>query len=290
MTGANCSGQRNGRSRRAGDDHVVIRIGNAIKPDAGDDLRVTGRVGDEIAVLIGAKEGHVPHVLIGQQNAKHQRLGLDLTPGGHAARKAAAAFDEFAGRDRMAVTIQLILTQKHLVRRVRAVGLVLIDIGGGRVDRPDIIGRSHDAIGPGGHRCARQHHEIGVAPLDIEGVIRLQRNEHGAAAALVDQIEAVIEELPEQREPRVERGRKATVGRDIRQMDIVAVHGEAERRQRGITHHARASSATTVASWATVAAASASSAACSAALGGVRGSPSSSALAADLALSITTRA
>ena len=50
-----------------------------------------------------------------------------------------------------------------------------------------------------------------MAALDIEQIVRLQRNEHGAAAAFVDEVEAVIEELAEQREPRVERRRQGII-------------------------------------------------------------------------------
>ena len=47
-------------------------------------------------------------------------------------------------------------------------------------------------------------------------VVRLQRDDHDAVAALGHQIEAVIEELAEQREPRVEAGRQSLVGRRVR--------------------------------------------------------------------------
>ena len=47
-------------------------------------------------------------------------------------------------------------------------------------------------------------------------IVRLQRDEHRAAAALGDQIEAVIEELAEEREPGVEAGRQALVRRRVR--------------------------------------------------------------------------
>ena len=92
---------------------------------------------------------------------------------------------------------------------------------------------------PGRDGGARQHHEVGVAARDIERIVRLQRNEHRAAAALVDEVEAVIEELAEQREPRVERRRQAFVRRDVGKMDVVAVHRDAERLERGIAHDAR---------------------------------------------------
>ena len=66
------------------------------------------------------------------------RLGLDLAPGRHA---AIGAFDQLAGRDRIAGGVEHILAQEHLVRGMRGVGLVLVDIGGRGVDRPDIVGR-----------------------------------------------------------------------------------------------------------------------------------------------------
>ena len=66
-----------------------------------------------------------------------------------------------------------------------------------------------------------------VAARDIERIVRLQRDEDGAAAALVDEIEAVIEELAEQREPGVERGRQAFVRRDVGEMDVVAIQLDA---------------------------------------------------------------
>ena len=78
-----------------------------------------------------------------------------------------------------------------------------------------------------------------MAALDIERIVRLQRNEDRAAAALVDEVEAVIEELAEQREPGVERRRQAFVRRDVGQVDVVAVHGDAEWLERRIAHLAR---------------------------------------------------
>ena len=79
----------------------------------------------------------------------------------------------------------------------------------------DVVGRAHDAVGPGRNGGAGQHHEVGRAARHVQRIVRLQRDEHGAAAALVDEIETVIEELAEQREPRVERGRQADVRRDV---------------------------------------------------------------------------
>ena len=59
-------------------------------------------------------------------------LRLDLAPGRHA---AVGALDQLAGRDRIAGGVEHVLAQEHLVRRMRGVGLVLVDEGGRRVDR-----------------------------------------------------------------------------------------------------------------------------------------------------------
>ena len=77
-------------------------------------------------------------------------------------------------------------------------------------------------------RGARHHHEVGVAARDVERVIRLERDIDRAAAALRDQVEAVVEELAEQGEQRVVGRGVADVGRDVRDQDGVAVHLDAE--------------------------------------------------------------
>ena len=65
------------------------------------------------------------------------------------------------------------------------------------------------------------------AARNIERIVRHQRDEHGAAAALVDEIEAVVEELAEQGEPGVERRRQAFVGRGVGDDDVGAVELDA---------------------------------------------------------------
>src|SRR3546814_8568688 len=97
---------------------------------------------------------------------------------------------------------------------------------------------SSDLVGAGRDRGSRQHHENGLAALDIKRIVGLKRDEHRAAANLVDQVEPVIEELTEQGKPRVERRRKAAVGRNLGKMDIVAVRGKAKGFQRGGAHSA----------------------------------------------------
>ena len=64
-------------------------------------------------------------------------------------------------------------------------------------------------------------------PSDVKRIVRLQRDEDGAALPLGDEVEAVVEELAEEREPRVERRRQALVGRDVRHDQALAGHLEA---------------------------------------------------------------
>ena len=182
------------------------------------------RAGNEIAVLIRCDQRNVADVGVDQADAERKRLRLDVGPGRHA---AVAALDELACCDRIAIGVERVLAQEHLVRRVGGVGLVLVDERRGRVDGSHVVRGSHDAVGAGGNSCARQHHEVGRARGIVQRVVRLQRNEHGAAAALADEIEAVIEELAEQREPGIERCRQAFVRRDVRDHYVRAVELDA---------------------------------------------------------------
>jgi hypothetical protein len=105
---------------------------------------------------------------------------------------------------------------------MRGVGLVLVDERSRRIDGPDVVGRAHDAVVSRCDGGTRQHHEVGVAALDIERIIGLQGNVDGAAAALAHQVKAVIEELAEQGEPGVEWRRQASIGCHVAD-EIVAV-------------------------------------------------------------------
>ena len=103
-------GNSDRRGRGAGDDDVVRRVWNAVGADARDDLGETLGIGNEVAVLVGAQQRYRADVLVGQEDAKHLGLLLDLAPGGHAAgadagsvRIGAASFNELAGRVRDAV-------------------------------------------------------------------------------------------------------------------------------------------------------------------------------------------
>ncbi|MCY1220221.1 hypothetical protein D9M72_322270 [compost metagenome] len=93
------------------------------------------------------------------------------------------------------------------MRRVRAVGLVLVDEG-----RGGVFVHTRLAVDLGG---AGQDHEVGRAAFHETRVVRLQRDEDGAVAALGHQVQAVVEELPEEGHPGVEGLREAGVGRGV---------------------------------------------------------------------------
>ncbi|MCY1425859.1 hypothetical protein D3C76_405340 [compost metagenome] len=80
----------------------------------------------------------------------------------------------------------------------------------------DVVGGAQDAIGPGQVGGPRQHHEVGRAARDEQRIVRLQRDEHRAAAALGHQIEAMIEELTEEGHPGIEWCRQTHVRRLVR--------------------------------------------------------------------------
>ena len=183
---------------------------------ARDELRITVGARDELAVLVGSQQRYVHHIGIAQHDAQHvERLGLDLGPGRQA---AIGAIEQAPGSHRPLVG-HGVLAQEHLVRGMRGVGLVLVDEGRGLVDmHMHIVRRAEYTVRTGQHRLVGgpgQHHEVGRTALDIERVVRLQRDEHRAVAALVDQVQAVIEELAEQSEPGVEAGRQPFVRRAV---------------------------------------------------------------------------
>ena len=90
------------------------------------------------------------------------------------------------------------------MRRVRRVGLALVD------ERRRLVG----GLGTGVRRPGEDH-EVGGEPGRTAGrssPAGRRRCPHPVVAALVDQVEAVVEELSEQREPRVVRRGQAGVG------------------------------------------------------------------------------
>ena len=180
---------------------------------------------DELTVLVGGQQRHVGHIGIGEVDAEHlARLRLDIGPGGQA---AVGPVEQMPGGHRLAVDHH-VLAQENLVRGVRGVGLVLVDEGGGLVDMlAHVVGRAEDAIRPRLVGGAGENHEVAVRALNIQRVIRLQRDIHGAAAALVDQIQAMVEELAEQAHPGVERRAQAFVRRHVGHLHAAVVHDDA---------------------------------------------------------------
>ena len=197
------------QERGAGADHVR-RNGYAdprnsfYHPSGGHHLRVPVGSRQELAIGVGREQGDVEHVLVAEGDAEHRaRLGLDVGPGGH---PAVGAIDQLAGRDRVAGGVVRVAAQEHLVGRVRGVRLALVDEGRGLVRGVlDVVRGPQDGVQAGQVGRPRQHHEVTPAAGDEQRVIRLERYKHRAIAALVRQVQAVVEELPEEGEPGVER-------------------------------------------------------------------------------------
>ena len=93
----------------------------------------------------------------------------------------------------------LVGAQEDLMGRMRGVGLVLVDEGRGVVGRrwtSSAVPSTPSVPASTVARVSTMKLVCGVARI-VQRVVRLQRDENGAAAALVDEIEAVIEELAE---------------------------------------------------------------------------------------------
>ena len=129
-------------------------------------------------------------------------LRLNVRPG---RQTAGGAFEQLAGGNGITAAVGLILAQKHLVRGMRGIRLVLIDPRRCRVHVVvNIVGCAEHVIGAGVHgdiRRPRQHHEVGMAPFDIKRIIRHQRNVDRTIAPLGSQVQPMIEELAEHRHP-----------------------------------------------------------------------------------------
>ena len=95
-----------------------------------------------------ASSGTLPTLAVEQLDAEQVRgLRLEVGPGRHA---AIAAFDQLAGRDRIAGRVEHILAQEDLMRGMRGVGLVLVDEG-----VVVLTGRSVSSAVPITPSCAR---------------------------------------------------------------------------------------------------------------------------------------
>ena len=77
------------------------------------------------------------------------------------------------------------------------------------------------AIG-GVNGCTRQCQEVGLRSRNIQRIVFLQRNDNSSVASLGNQVQAVVEELPENREQSSSRSRKPFIGRDVGNHEIGA--------------------------------------------------------------------
>ena len=192
----------------------------------------------------------IQDIRIVELNAElRRRLGFDFRP---RRKPTARAVEQAARRNRFPVCVQLVLAKKHLMRRMRSVRLVLID------ERRRLIGVIVDVVRRiegrlvvvRDHARARHGHEVRERIVEraqdhvraevvggpgdvvrtalIERIVEVEQDADGAVAALVDEIEAVIEELAEHREPGVERRGEAAVRRNVRDEPGLRVVGRAE--------------------------------------------------------------
>ena len=215
------------------------------------------RTRDEVAVQVGGDHRNVEDVLVTERQAKHVAcLCFDLCPVRLAAVRAA---DQLAGRNRLACR-QRVLTQEHLMGRVRRVRLALVHercvgvarvldvveagVRRGRVGvaqnavRARLVGRPgqrHEPLACGQVVSRLVRGGVGVVVEDVvracdERVVRPQRDEHRAAAALGRLVDTVVEELAEDRKQSVERRREADVRGHVRDEERV----ESGRAGRGV--------------------------------------------------------
>ncbi len=198
----------------------------------GDKLRQPVRAAHELAVEVGQHRRYPQDVRVGQLDAELlRRLPLYVRPG---RRAAIGALQHVTRRHRLAVN-HGVFPQEHLVRGIGGVDLIEVDPRRGLVGvLADIVGGAEVAVRAGLVRCPGQHHEVGRAAGNVERIVRLERHVDGAAAALADQIEPVIEELAEQREEAVERRGVAEVGGHVGDDDGIALEFDAEHIGKGL--------------------------------------------------------
>ena len=209
--------------------------------------------GNELAVRIGGDHRNARHVSVGQLQAEQLgRLLLGRCPGRQTASRRRAVVvagrclawqrvvvgdsaEQLAAGDRVAAFVVDVFAQEHLVRGVRRVRLALVDprrvavvgvlgVIGTLVDRRRRV-VAMDPIRPRLVLGPRQDHEpelrrqVVGSPGDVVGpgdqrIVDLERHEH-RAAALQGLVEAVVEELPEEREQAVVGRRQPDVGGDV---------------------------------------------------------------------------
>ena len=148
------------------------------------------------------------HGDLGRPRCPGCRPGRRLTADGPAARRSSAACRPRADH---------VFAQEHLMRRVRRISLALVDERRGLVDVcVDVVRGAQHPVGSGLVLRARLHHEVRRAARHVQRIIRRQRNvDRAVGAVLADQVEAMIEELAEEREEAVGGRRQAGVRGDV---------------------------------------------------------------------------
>ena len=133
---------------------------SVVAPSARRDhhLREAVGAGDEVAVGVGGQQRHVADVVVGQDDAELQGIGLDVGPGRHAGVVVGRAEHAvgLACCSSLPVECSLPSTPTMYSRRntwcdgMRGVGLVLVDERRRRVDvLVDVVRRAEDAVGAG---------------------------------------------------------------------------------------------------------------------------------------------
>ena len=161
----------------------------------------------DLADPVGPDHRRIEHVHVDQLDAEPRGVGLHVGKGGEEVIASVAilgAGDQLAGDNAVGV----VLAHQHVDRGMTAVGLALVDQQGGVVveGRRDAVVENRVAEGVDGEVAGRvrqgaaaEHHHVrrrtGGARI-IERVARRQRDQH-KAAALGDEVEAVVEELAE---------------------------------------------------------------------------------------------
>ena len=194
------------------------------------------RAGHEVAVGVGSEHRDVEHVLVRSCSPSISAacflvVAQVAMPGvliGRSAGRQVAA-EQLAGRDRARRRMaSLVLPQERLMRRVRGVGLALVDPGRVGV-RASWMSSAVPRMpsGPGWFlpRVSTMNRRFAGARSSVlprmwsgpgdQRVVILQRDED-RAAALDRLVDAMVEELAEQGEQRVVRRGEADVGRDVR--------------------------------------------------------------------------
>ena len=198
---------------------------------------------NEGSILVGKDEGLVGAVEVVEADTELQEgLCLDGVPGREPAvvcrvhdpvvaepveeraRGLEAALRGRVGRGLgRGARVELVLSQQDLSGGVARVGLLLVDVVGGAVERRGaVVCRAQEPVRTGVAARAGHHLEVlGSGGVIVERVVGGERHDDHAVSALLDEVEAVVEELTEEGDERV-RGRGQTLVRGgVRDEELV---------------------------------------------------------------------